>query len=95
MKYCSYLDNHRIKPKWSEDEAPPSYPQGYKLGKPWRKKIQDEKTRAKAAMANYEPSVLSNAFVTYMSAEFSEISALLNSRNSQNASKEFAPLQTP
>jgi hypothetical protein len=86
-KYCFYLDGHRIRPKWSDEQAPPTYAKGYASGDPWRKKIQDEKTRAKAAMTRYEQSELSNAFVTYMPEEFDEISPLLHSRNSPDASK--------
>ena len=49
MKYCSFLEDHGIKPKLS-DSGPATYPLGYKAGDPWRKKIQDEKTRAKSRM---------------------------------------------
>lgn len=88
-KYCFYLDSHRIRPKWSDEPAPHTYAKGYASGDPWRKKIQDEKTRAKTAMTSYELSELSNAFVTYMREEFDEIIPLLHSRNSQDASKTF------
>lgn len=88
--YCFYLDKHKIRPKWPDEQAPPTYAKGYISGEPWRKKIQDEKTRAKTAMKNYEPPEVSNAFVAYMPEEFDELSPLLHSRNSRDASKTFA-----
>jgi hypothetical protein len=58
MKYCSFLDKHNVKPRWLEDQVPASYPKGYQIGSPWRKKIQDEKTRAKQRMSNYPDAML-------------------------------------
>ncbi len=86
MKYCSFLHNHGIKPRWSEPGTS-TYQQGYKVGDPWRKKIQDEKTRAKQRMNSYSPSELATAINAHLPNEFNQISPLLNSRNSPNASK--------
>src|SRR5271168_332802 len=47
LKYCAFLQDHGISPKWSEP-GHESYPKSYKAGNRWRKKVQDEKTRAKA-----------------------------------------------
>jgi len=84
--YCSFLHEHGIKPRWP-DGAPTSYPQAYKIGPPWQKKIQDEKTRAGARMRLYDDSVFAEALILHLQAEFDEITRLINSRNSQDASK--------
>ena len=85
-RYCSFLHEHGIKPQWPED-APTSYPRAYKIGPPWPKKIQDEKTRAGARMKRYSDSVFAEALILHLQAEFDEITRLINSRNSQHASK--------
>jgi hypothetical protein len=85
-KYCEFLHNHGIRPKWS-DASPATYPSGYRLGDPWRKKIQDEKTRARERMERSVDSDLAAAFIAYLPAEFDSISSLLHSRNSRPASK--------
>lgn len=68
-KYCSFLQDHGIKPKWP-DSGPATYLPGYKAGDPWRKKIQDEKTRAKRRMSDYDRSELATALCTYLPEEF-------------------------
>jgi hypothetical protein len=85
-QYCSFLHDHRIRPKWA-DGAPVSYPQAYKMGPPWPKKIQDEKTRARARMKLYADNVFAEALILHLPAEFDKINKLINSRNSQGASK--------
>ena len=85
-KYCAFLDNHGIRPNWP-DSGPSTYSKAYKDGDPWRKKIQDQKTRARQRMSNYISSELAQAMVKYLPDEFDQISPLLNSRNSSNASK--------
>jgi len=90
MKYCSFLQDHGIKPKWSEP-GPATYPQGYLAGDPWRKKVQDEKTRTKLRMNSYVHSELATAFNTYLPKEFDEISPLLHSRN-DGVQRSFEPL---
>jgi hypothetical protein len=79
LKYCSFLHDHGIKPRWSEP-GPSTYQQGYKVGDPWRKKVQDEKTRAKPRMSRYANSELANAFNTYLPDKFTALSALLPAR---------------
>jgi hypothetical protein len=85
-RYCSFLHEHGIKPRWP-DGAPTSYPRGYQIGPPWPKKIQDEKTRAGARMRLYDDSVFAEALILHLRPEFDEITRLINSRNSRNASK--------
>jgi hypothetical protein len=88
--YCSFLDKHRIRPKWS-DSGPATYTKSYQIGHPWRKKVQDEKARAKLRMNGYASSELANAINTYLPDEFDEISPSLHSRNSPDASKTSTP----
>ena len=76
MGYCSFLQEHGIKPKPS-DTGHATYPLNYQVGDPWRKKIQDEKTRAKLRMRGYARSELATAFNTYLPEEFDKISPLL------------------
>jgi hypothetical protein len=89
MKYCAFLDKHGVKPKWS-DSGPSSYSKAYKDGDPWRKKIQDQKTRSRHRTSDYNPSELAEAINKFLPDEFHQISPLLNSRNSPNASKSSA-----
>ena len=89
MKYCSFLKNHGLKPKWSES-CPTDYCSGYLAGNPWQKKIQDEKYRAKVRMEGYADSALADAFNFHLPEIFIELSGLLNSRNSLPASKTSA-----
>jgi hypothetical protein len=90
MKYCSFLQDHGIKPKWSES-GPDTYPRGYQAGDPWRKRVQDEKTRAKVRMNKYADSELATALNNYLPDEFDKINPLLHSRNSPDASKTSTP----
>jgi len=60
LKYCSFIQEQGIKPKWS-DSGPATYPKSYQVGDPWRKKVQDEKTRAKLRMSLYPDSELADA----------------------------------
>jgi hypothetical protein len=88
-KYCSFLDTHGLKLKTDEPSAP-GYVLGYRMGGPWRKKIQDEKTRARKRMDLYENSALAEAFSYHLRLEFDELSRLLYSRYSRDASKSPA-----
>ncbi len=66
-KYCAFLHERQVRPKWCDSEASAeSYPKSYKAGDPWRKKVQDEKTRAKLRMDGYTDSELSIAFHSYL-----------------------------
>jgi hypothetical protein len=85
-RYCSFLHEHGIKPLWPEG-APTSYPHAYKIGPPWPKKIQDEKTRTGARMKAYSDSVFAEALNLHLPKEFDDIAMQINSRNSQLASK--------
>jgi 7-cyano-7-deazaguanine synthase in queuosine biosynthesis len=84
--YCTYLHNHNVTPKWDHPTVT-SYTKGYELGDPWRKKIQDEKTRAKTRMNGYPFRDLLQFFINSLPQEFDGLSRLLNSRNSCGASK--------
>jgi hypothetical protein len=75
-RYCSFLQNYGLRPKWS-DSGPATYLQSYQIGSPWRKKVQDEKSRAKARMERYANSELANAFNTYVPDKFSSLTPLL------------------
>jgi hypothetical protein len=86
MKYCSYLHERGIKPRWPESDSN-TFPRAYQAGDPWRKKIQDQKTRLKLRMDDYSQSELAIALNAYLPDEFDRLSALLNSRNSPKASK--------
>ena len=89
MKYCSFLKDHAVKPKWS-DPCPPNYCAGYQNGQPWQKKIQDEKTRAKKRMESFPDSILADVFNEHLQDKFLVLGNLLNSRNSHPASKSSA-----
>jgi hypothetical protein len=86
MKYCSFLKDRAVKPKWSEP-CPPNYCAGYLAGKPWPKKIQDEKSRAKTRMGGFTDPMLADVFNVYLPDQFVDLGKLLNSRNSRPASK--------
>ena len=90
LKYCTFLDNHRVKPKWS-DTGPKSYRESYLASGSYKKKAQDEKSRAKQRMNRFVDSVLAEAFITYLPDEFDKLGSLLNSHNSRNASKKLRP----
>jgi hypothetical protein len=94
MMYCSLLKDCGVKPKWSEP-YPINYCAGYQAGNPWRKKIQDEKSRAKARMEGYTDPALADAFNFYLPERFKELSRLLNSRNSRHASKNPTTAKPP
>ena len=76
MKYCSFLKDHGVKPKWSEP-CPRDYSAGYLADNPWRKKIQDEKSRAKSQMTGYADPALADAFNFYLPDKFEALSGLL------------------
>ncbi len=84
MKYCSFLQGCGIKPKWS-DSGPATYPQSYQAGDPWRKKVQDEKTRARPRMDRYAKPELAIAFNTYLPDKFTSLSPRLSARETQMA----------
>lgn len=66
-KYCVFLHERQVKPKWCDsDSRAESYLKSYNAGDPWRKKVQDEKTRAKSRMDRYTDSELSIAFNTFV-----------------------------
>ncbi|HEY1465003.1 MAG TPA: hypothetical protein VGF44_16420, partial [Terriglobales bacterium] len=86
LRYCSFLHDHGIVPRWKSSEHT-SYGEAYKEGQPWRKKIQDEKSRAKVQMKDYSEAEFAVALNKYLPKEFQQISERINSHNSQFASK--------
>lgn len=91
--YCDFVDKHKVKPKWSEN-GPASYRASYMSGGSYRKKVQDEKSRAKQRMNRFINSTLMEAFIDYLPDQFDELSVLLKSRNSRAASKKLNPTRT-
>ena len=87
LKYCIYLDKHRVSPKWAS-EGPNNYSESYKQSKTYQKKIQDEKARAKNRLNKFLRPVVLGAFVKYLPTEFEDLSSLYNSRNSPDASEK-------
>jgi hypothetical protein len=65
--YCEFLHSQKVRPKWANgNSSNGSYPASYQSGNPWRKKVQDEKTRAKTRMNRYTESELAKAFQTFL-----------------------------
>ena len=91
VRYCSFLRDHGLRPRWPDSGPATTYPKSYLSGDPYRKKVQDEKTRARLRMNSYALSGLATAFSTYLPREFDQISPLLYSRNSPDASKTSTP----
>jgi hypothetical protein len=91
--YCAYLHERGVRPRW-ESASASTYPRGYEAGDPWRKKIQDEKTRAKTRMNDYDASYLLDAFINHLRNEFDELSRLLNSHNASKTVGTRTPLNT-
>jgi hypothetical protein len=78
---CAFLQERGISPKWLDsDSSPQSYVKGYMAGDPWRKKVQDEKTRAKQRVNRYTDVELANAFSFYLSDQLEELRRLLTTR---------------
>ncbi len=88
LKYCSFLDNHKVKPKWS-DTCPKSYRESYLASGSYKKKAQDEKSRARQRMNLLVDSVVTEAFVTHLPDEFDTLASLFNSHNSRAAGKKL------
>ena len=76
LKYCAFLRDHTVAPKW-EKPCPSDYIAGYKAGQPWRKKIQDEKCRAKVRMKGRTKAALADVFNFYLPDKFKELIGLL------------------
>ncbi len=91
VRYCSFLQEHGLRPRWPDSGPATTYPKSYLSGDPCRKKVQDEKTRAKLRMNSYALFELATAFSTYLPEKFDQISPLLHSRNSPEASKTPTP----
>jgi hypothetical protein len=84
MKYCSFLQEHRIRPKWS-DPGHESYPKSYQAGGPLRKKVQDEKTRAKSRMSRHTDVGLANAFSSHLPDQIDELRTVLSTRATEGS----------
>lgn len=92
MKYCVFLHERNLRPKWT-DSGPADYLKSHEAGGKWRKGIQDEKCRATIRMRNFSDSQLREAFNRFLPDQFDEICAFLNSRNSRGASSPSAAPQ--
>lgn len=48
-KYCKTVDERKLKipPEWIQGGCPRTYTEAYRAGQPWKKRIQDEKSRYK------------------------------------------------
>ena len=91
VRYCSFLQDQGLRPKWS-DSGPATYPKSYQVGDPWRKKVQDEKTRAKLRMNSYALSELATAFNTYLPRNLTR-SAHCFTRATRLTRVKFEPLE--
>lgn len=81
IRYCTYLHAHEVKPKWYDPESGiESYPKSYQAGDPWRKKVQDEKTRARLRMDAYIESELDAVFRKFMPNELADLRHKLSVR---------------
>jgi hypothetical protein len=85
LPYCNFLHDHGLRPKWFES-GPSTYPKSYEKTGTWRKRAQDEKSRAAARLKLYPEPELRDALATYLPNEFEAITQRLNSRNSRGAS---------
>ena len=85
MKYSTFLDKHGLRTKWA-DSGPGSYSASYRLGEPWRKRVQ-EKTRARGRMRECSEPEIADAINCYLPQEFDGIVDLLHSQDSRRASK--------
>jgi hypothetical protein len=94
LKYCAFLQDHGISPKWS-DFGPGGYPKSYKVGNPWRKKVQDEKSRAKERMNRYTNTELIDAVNIHLPDQFHEISQLIPTRPTRTARAKLPATQIP
>ena len=84
--YCSFLKERGIRPKWSDsDSSPESYVKSYLAGDPWRKRVHDEKTRAKDRMGRYTDVELADAFKVYLQERLEELRRLLTTRATRAA----------
>jgi len=79
LKYCAFIQSYGVRPKWSES-GQASYAKSYQAGNPWRKKVQDEKTRAKVRMSRYSEPELMDAVNIHLPDQFHKISRLLTTR---------------
>lgn len=81
LGYCHFLQGRGIRPKWSDSGSSfESYPKSYQTGNSWRKKVQDEKARAKLRMDRYTNTELADAFSSYLPDREDELRRLLSTR---------------
>jgi hypothetical protein len=89
-KYCSFLQEYQIRPKWSDtDSSLGSYVKSYQAGNPWRKKVQDEKTRAKSRIDRYNDEELAKAFSAYLPERLNELREQLSVRPTRAARRKL------
>ena len=84
VRYCASLHEYGVRPKRTNgDSSTGSYPLSYKTGDPWRKKVQDEKSRAKTRMNRYSESELASAFQIFLPKQEDELREKLAFRKRQ------------
>jgi hypothetical protein len=86
--YCEFLHKQGVRPKWANGNSGNGcYPTSYQSGDPWRKKVQDEKTRAKTRMNRYTESELAKAFQTFLPWNEDELRQKLSVWKSQSTNR--------
>jgi hypothetical protein len=85
-QYCSFLDKHGVRLVLG-DEGTVNYAKAYKENLKLRKKIQDDKTRAREKMRQWSEPELRESFLLYLNDEFDSIIHAIHSQGSQKASK--------
>jgi hypothetical protein len=85
FEYCSFLEERGIRPKWSDsDFGHESYTKSYRAGNPWRKRVQDEKSRSKTRMDRYTDAELANSFSSHLYDLIDELRRLLSTREAHS-----------
>ena len=58
MEYCRFIDSMGVRPleAWISEGCPGTYAGAYRVGEPWRKKIQDQKNKAKCRFGGTAPA---------------------------------------
>ena len=66
VSYCKFLDDEKIGPlpDWISEGCPSTYVAAYRKGKPWIKRIQDEKHRFKVKYDRLSPTQVSSLIET-------------------------------
>ena len=85
-RYCRFLDEQGIRLRVGDSETA-SYSKTYIHSEKLRKKIQDEKSRARGRMKSYKTSQIMEAINEHVPHKFDEVRQSMGTRHSQNASE--------